>query len=245
MHTGNLFQNLIKTKIFIISPHPDDAAFSVGGVIAAQEKPTTIIITTFSKSKAGPGSDAEITSALRAREDDEYAALVCAGLVRLGLPDTSLRQHTQHAPEEAQLTTTLGSLLGSVMNVEEDAAVFVPLGIGGHPDHIHCRQAVTAIFGSAALIFYEDLPYAQFAGGPHAVKEIVNREHPGLSEINVSLTSGQMKKKMNGLDVYKSQLHPQWRKDIEAYGHALGMQNGHYGERYWASPDLLNSIFTN
>jgi hypothetical protein len=97
---------------------------------------------------------------------------------------------------------------------------------------------------SNALFFYEDLPYGQFVGGPDNVKRTVHAQYPHLSEINVSLTTAEMNKKLRAMDLYKSQLHPSWRKDIEYYGSALGVRAGDYGERYWAPADLHQSFYS-
>lgn len=223
--------------IVVISPHPDDAAFSVGGLLARLEGSAILVITCFSRSCALERGDSPGTTKLRAVEDDDYARRIGARLVRLGLPDSGFRtnigREELRGEEELRLRSALASQLQPVISDPAAAFLFVPLGIGGHPDHIHCREIALASFPVERLVFYEDLPYGHMVGGPARVNALVRQQYPQLREIPITLKPAQMNKKMQGMDLYRSQLHPTWRSGIEQYGLSSGAGPGEYGERYW------------
>jgi LmbE family N-acetylglucosaminyl deacetylase len=224
-------------SILVISPHPDDAAFSTGGLLARLRGTTILVITCFSRSCTRDRGDAPGTTRKRALEDDVYANRIGARLVRLGLPDSGFRtnigREELHGENEMRLRSELVSLLQPAVSGLTGVTIFVPLGIGGHPDHVHCREVALASFPGQSLVFYEDLPYGQMVGGPASVRTMVRQQYPHLLEFLVTLTPEQMERKMQGLDTYRSQLHPSWRDAIGNYGLVTGAQPGKYGERYW------------
>lgn len=245
----NIFDLLDNSQIVVISPHPDDVAFSVGGLITRLKKTQVVMITCFTQSCINDRNDSSVITEIRSREDDAYAQSIQARLIRLGLPDTSVRTNRNkedlYADKEERLRLELAALLKSVISKLENAAVFVPLAIGDHLDHIHCRQVALDTLTGQTLIFYEDLPYGQFIGGPDNVKRVVLQQYPHFREINIDLTTEQIERKMQGLDLYKSQVHWQWRLDIENYARALGTKTGSCGERYWTSSDQHQPFYRN
>ena len=236
-------------KIIVISPHPDDAAFSIGGLLSKLKNNYILLITCFNQSCVREKADATITTSIRSREDEFYSKFIGAGIIRLGLHDTSIRTNIgaeiRSKDEEMLVRSSLTDRLTSKVNQFRKPIVFVPLAIGGHPDHLHCREAAILNLTKHCLIFYEDLPYGQFEGGPNEVKKYIKQTFPLLCETNVSLTACDMNKKLYGIDLYKSQIHPHWRRDIINYSLELKENESLYNERYWSLPShqaILSSI---
>ena len=158
-----------------LSPHRDDAAFSLGALIAKTPGGTLVNIFTRSEYLAVPitlGGDTprvDIVSAIRAAEDEVFIARHGLEERNLGLDEPSLRGRdvfgdtAQTAPELAMLRAPLTTVLDALLAVGP-RPIYCPAGIGGHVDHLlACRVTVewaTARGLLGLLRFYEDLPYA-------------------------------------------------------------------------------------
>src|SRR6266536_2916181 len=96
-------------RILLLSPHPDDIAWSLGGTVSRlrQAGAQLFAITLFARSRYAPGSPAHGSSAatqVRALEEDAWASLAGVQLDRADLPDASLRGYdddTEMAPSRA------------------------------------------------------------------------------------------------------------------------------------------------
>jgi len=141
-------------RVFV-SPHPDDAVFSAGGLIAlsARAGMRVAVVTVFSG-----GPDEEV----RAREDRAAIAGLGAERVDLGLPDVVARRPGARRPPSllavdraliAEVTSRLAGLGDEVVG---------PLGVANHADHQAVFAACAALPGRVA--FYEDVPYALAPG---------------------------------------------------------------------------------
>src|SRR6266536_4289540 len=84
-------------ELTVISPHPDDAAFSLGGTLDALARRGVAItlVSCHSRSVWAPTLSrrrtADLVSAVRGREDRAYAELLGARLVPRGFADAPLR----------------------------------------------------------------------------------------------------------------------------------------------------------
>jgi hypothetical protein len=113
-------------------------------------------------------------------------------------------------------------------------AWFVPLGIGGHIDHVIARDAVChSSIGLKPLIFYEDLPYA---GRVHrgiaceAAQKVSDKIGRKLYAKDIS-TSIPIAKKIAAISHYRSQVTVDTISDILGYHAVLG--NPYVVERIW------------
>lgn len=158
-----------------LSPHRDDAAFSLGALIARTPGGTLVNIFTRSEYVAVPlppadgMARADVVSALRAAEDAAFVARYSLEQRDLGLDEPSLRgravfgEPAQVVPELAMLRTPLAAVLDELV-AEGPRLLFCPAGIGGHADHL-LTFAVTLEWAVSRdllglLRFYEDLPYS-------------------------------------------------------------------------------------
>jgi LmbE family N-acetylglucosaminyl deacetylase len=150
----------------ILSPHLDDAALSAGDrimqddlrvvTVFAGPPPAAVTLTQWDRLCAARSSAQRHEE--RLAEDDAAMALLGRRGLRLDLPE---RQYRTAELDRAQITARLEPLLGSA------AEVWLPAGIGGHPDHIEVREIVLGMIGPASrCVLYADLPYAIRHGWP-------------------------------------------------------------------------------
>lgn len=159
-------------SIAVLSAHLDDAVFSATAQLL---RPNAQLVTVF----AGPpetvsgrscwdGITCARSSAERHRErlaEDDRAVqrLGCASL-RICEPEIEYRN------QSIDLDVLSGQLLAVVQEASE---VWLPAGIGQHPDHIAAREAglraIRAASPVPAVFLYADLPYAIEYGWPSQV----------------------------------------------------------------------------
>ena len=234
----------------VLSPHSDDAALSVGGVVAGRLLPAPLrVLTLFGRShytrEGGFGGDVEKVTALRIREDRAWSRTVGARLESWTLPEALLRpdepsifaEATMRAPREP-VPRWLRAPLSALLRNTRPKVVAVPLGLGDHRDHLQTRRA--AIDGIATLpaslrprlVFYEDLPYASrlSEGG---IRSRVAAVDPGLRPVWLRLGDA-LGAKIDALRCYPSQLE---EEDLRAVRrHALRWSRLGLGpcERLWS-----------
>jgi len=187
------------SHIVAISPHLDDAAFSVGGLLAARARAgdRVTIVTCFTGNVATPtgfalacqldkGLSPEVDyMALRRAEDRAACAVIGADAVHLPLLEAPHRGYAR-APElfaarrddDAMLAPLTAALAGQIEALEPDL-LLGPLAVGDHVDHWLVRDALAAI--DHPVLLWEDWPYlARAAMRP---VERLHQEHP-LSDTN-------------------------------------------------------------
>jgi LmbE family N-acetylglucosaminyl deacetylase len=158
-----------------LSPHRDDAAFSLGGLIARAPGGTLVNIFTRSEYTAVPlelpegAVRADRVSALRAAEDAGFIARFGFTERDLGLEEPSLRgcevftDGVPDASDLALLRLPLTRLLDELL-AAGPRRIYCPAGIGRHVDHLlTCSVALEWARSRGQLgqlRFYEDLPYA-------------------------------------------------------------------------------------
>lgn len=250
-------------NVLLVSPHRDDAAFSLGlaveGWLAAGH--TVQVLNCFTQSDYAPFSDAEslhpndrvsFVSAVRRREDAAWNKLL-GGRVRfhdLDLLDAPLRLHC--TPDEvAALEIRPGDravarVAGAVAKLTRQAtpdnmAVLAPMAVGAHIDHRVTLQAVVEAFAGRELplAFYEDLPYAGRPG--EAERLAAYAETTGLaltpcyaSEPGDSAAAIARKERMT--ECYDSQVDSEVARSIAMFS---ARYEGR--ERIWGTPAWLGS----
>ena len=165
------------THIVAISPHLDDAAFSVGGLLAARARAgdRVTVVTCLTGNVAQPtgfalacqldkGLAPEIDyMALRRAEDVAACAVIGAEAIHLPLLEAPHRGYAS-APElfaarrddDMMLAPLTAALAGQIAALEPDL-LLGPLAIGDHVDHWLVRDALTAI--DRSVLLWEDWPY--------------------------------------------------------------------------------------
>ncbi len=165
--------------MLLLSPHPDDIAWSLGGTLAQLRTGGAGVhtLTFFTRTRYAPGhwvADVERVSAARAREERAWAAATGVTLLRGELDDASLRGFDDDselgATPEPEIVQAAGRLLHDAVVALEPDAIYVPGSCGGHVDHTAVRLAADDQPFDVPLLYYEDLPYAatsRAASGRH------------------------------------------------------------------------------
>lgn len=140
--------------IHVLSPHIDDAIYSLGGWLARSIRPI-IIHNVFSETRFTAGGLRDDAGAIRRREEDEALATL-APLVAIercyhGLPDLSAR------PSDGCITQLEHDVAEVVLAIMCNASdgYLVPMGVGAHPDHLLVASAAKKL----SAIRYCEIPY--------------------------------------------------------------------------------------
>ena len=170
------------THLVAVSPHLDDAAFSVGGALAAHARDggRVTVVTCFTGSVAHPrgfalacqldkglGPDIDYM-ALRRAEDETACAVIGAAPVHLPFLEAPHHGYGSAAalfgprrPDDAR-ADRLGRALAVLLDDLAPDEVWGPLALGDHVDHHVVREAL-ARTGRRALL-WEDWPYLDRPG---------------------------------------------------------------------------------
>jgi LmbE family N-acetylglucosaminyl deacetylase len=227
------------TGRLIISPHLDDAVLSCWHAITTAPEPATVV-TLFAglpsaAAKVAPWDRASgVTDpaehVLRRRREDEAALGLCgARFVHCDFLDDQYRDWAR--PRRA--------LIERLEELTKDAEeVWVPAGIGAHPDHVLAAEAALSATAGRRRVLYADLPYATHrraglgAGERRAltprqkVKAALIRSPyvPDRPPTPYRLTAEEQGAKRRCLDRYESQLpglaraHGDWWDNRELFG---------------------------
>ncbi len=145
----------MKYENVIISPHIDDAFFSLGGLLIKCSSKPQKVVDVFSISDftmRGRKGVKEVT-AIRRKEEEKNAKEVGAKVDFLPFRDGSADGSKAYTEIYAAIKKYL----------KEGRRVFFPLGIGGHGDHVLLARIGIGLAKEEKggnVYFYEDLPYA-------------------------------------------------------------------------------------
>lgn len=232
-------------KELFVSPHPDDICYSCFSTVSQGDTGKIdgerVIVTVFSKSRCANGELGEQlkrsipdVSRVRKVEDEQFADMVGCKLYSLDQPDSSARDEysrwthladqdleEQHrvVKSHVQFPETV-KVLTPILRwaVKCKAAVYMPLGVGCHVDHLLTRVAVTTIFDEIKaerrgklpikLTYYEDLPYAYYVTEEsiHALAKTVLTSEAKSSLISVDEDCWEKKRK--AVMTYATQMKP-------------------------------------
>lgn len=171
-------------KITVVSPHRGDAAFALGLSIRAwlAEGHAVEVVSCFTRSEFAPYSDVgsvhrndrvSFVTAVRKREDEAWRKqlerLAQDGAAKfsitdLNLKDAPLRLHVganEVFGRAADASEKVVSKIRRALEMSKAGAWVLPLGLGGHVDHVTARDvALSALTTEVPVAFYEELPDA-------------------------------------------------------------------------------------
>lgn len=232
----------------VISPHIDDAIFSLGGSICnwlgAGEEVRIIYI--FTRSNwTNPASisgieypkDTETVTALRKAEERDLQDILDHDTEFLDWKETGLRGrktmlldlllHGSMPVTKNRMTNRIREQLKNTL--DRNTSCFFPLGLGKwrHPDHVITREiGLSLLMDGFKVAIYEDLPYCtQVDSGTINGRFFDNIEFtPVYEEIDIE-------NKIRLLEYYQSQMSPKWLTTARDYSFSLRNNRAH--ERYW------------
>ena len=243
----------------VLSPHLDDAALSVGGLIAgATAAGESILVVTIAAGSPPPhaipsplaasfhrawGLPSTGAVASRCREDDAAMAILGAEAMRLEQLDAVYRLPDRYDTEAAlfgepadedRLEIKVIAALAPILAASPRALVLAPLAVGGHVDHriVH-RAAISLARQGHEVAFSEDLPYA---AKPDAVARRTAEMGCELEPTTFDIAA-TLDRKIAAILAYSSQIgslfggREQARSAVAAYARSVG--RGAPAERIW------------
>jgi LmbE family N-acetylglucosaminyl deacetylase len=158
--------SLARYDCLFISPHTDDATLScVGRMLWERNRgQRVLVVVVFAE---GPTRGAGESHALEGLGIDE---------LRLELPSAPTRDPAYGSfaavlegghPADAQRRTSLVETLDALVLQTQAKHIYLPLGVGGHVDHLIVHEAGSQAIPESAgreIFFYEDRPYAFLPG---------------------------------------------------------------------------------
>jgi len=153
--------------ICIISPHLDDAIFSMSNFLL-KYKGNVIICTIFTKefTKIKFFDDYKYYADTQKRKQEDQKAIIelkkrnkniRIKMIYLNLYDDLFRYYISNA--NINIHIELIQVLTKIKNKYNFQKIFCPLGIGNHPDHLLTYDYITKIFNFQNLYYYYDYPY--------------------------------------------------------------------------------------
>jgi LmbE family N-acetylglucosaminyl deacetylase len=115
------------------------------------------------------------------------------------------------------------------------SAIYCPLAIGGHVDHVLVRSAAELAL-PGRLTYYEDYPYAQKVGqGDPGVRAELARITLGLSPCVVALSADDVAARIEAIGLYPSQQFALFEDAATMPAKVRDYVTQAGGERYWTS----------
>jgi LmbE family N-acetylglucosaminyl deacetylase len=196
---------------------------------------------------------------IRKVEEERYAYLVEASVVFLDLPDAPFRGYRSDDELLSEIRdddeVPYEVIRREVLRLEPQM-VYFPLGIGGHVDHQHCREAGLSLLEESrrwvmpgpdfagSLTFYEDFPYAWWTDFPGVNQWDTPFQLPAGMELEPRYgdITEAMDQKIAGVRLYASQIRRLFESDqglldaLYGYHSRIALAGGvpGYAERYWA-----------
>ncbi len=255
------FWNTDSRAIFL-SPHPDDAVLSCGGLIyqLAQNGERPLVLTIFG---GDPPADVPFSAYARSlqerwqlgadasarRRDEDRAACDRLGCYLLQLPfaDAVYRcdprgQHLYPSEEsifsdlvESSIVAEVAAALQARLQRMEQPQLIAPLTAGRHVDHIITRLSAEEV--EPGLIYYEDYPYAERPERmTHVWGSAPDAAKDWMSEV-IELSKDALRAKIEAVLQHRSQISTFYRDDAEVEermrAYAEAVGQGRPAERYW------------
>lgn len=242
-----------------LAPHLDDVALSCGGQIYEQtqagQRVLVVTITAGDPPAQVSGYAASLhtrwqlavdaareATAARRAEDLAACAILGAAALHWALPDCIYRTHPATnlpfyvsdadifgavAPAEEYL---IDDLAQQITELPPHGQLVAPLTVGHHVDHQLTRLAAEQAVGPAALLYYEDYPYAQ---QPGSLAQVLGNPPQGWRPLVNPLSAAALAAKFEAVVAFRSQVSTFFagRADLEAQIRAFAAQTG--GERLW------------
>ena len=221
----------------MVSTHFDDAALSVAHLLQRAGPAATVVTVCGGAPPRGRAvrewdadsgfGDGREAARRRALEDRRACAVTGARRIRLRHRDGPYRQRRLRG---RVLRAAVERLLG------DGGVLWLPAGIGGHPDHLDVRAALlplARVLPASRVRVYADLPYAGESGDE--LPSEVAAALPGLRAHDVRLRGEAWERKLAAVRCHASQIGPLQEPgapDLLAPRGVLAR------ERFWRADDL-------
>jgi len=233
-------ESLIGKRILLLSPHADDVAYSIGGIVALLTRRADFcLLTIFGHSgwalpQASCKKSADAISAEREREDRAYCARRRIDYDLLSCPDSFVMGYDNAteltiAAADDPRTEGVVNLILNVVACRAPHVVLAPCGLGGHVDHQIVRIAADALH-HVEVLYYEDVPYSSSLSLHELERQLaVQGLVPAVTvDIEVVLES-----KYEDMWGYRSQTSASTIAEMLLHAGRVGTDIARYAERLW------------
>lgn len=233
---------LFGRRILLLSPHADDIAYSVGGLVSLLFSRADLFLTTiFGRSgwvlpHASYGRSINAVSLEREREDREYCTRQYISYEQLYCLDSNVMGYSDTM--ELCITTSEDSRTDGAVTLIRDAVarcapevLLAPCGLGGHIDHQIVRLAVDGV-DNVEVFYYEDIPYCSSL--PLSTIEM-QLGYQGLTPAGIFDIKMVLESKCEGMWIYRTQTDIYTIAQMLSHAARLGANigKGEYAERLW------------
>lgn len=233
-------ESMMGKRILMLSPHADDIAYSIGGIVASLSKRADLrLITIFGYSgwalpQALCKKSADAISAEREREDRAYCARRWVDYDLLLCPDSFVMGYDNAtelsiAAIEDQRTEGVVNLIRNVVAYRLPEVVFAPCGLGGHVDHQIVRMAADAL-DYVEVLYYEDVPYSSGLPLPELERQLSAQ---GLTPAITVDIDAVLERKCQDMWGYRSQTSVSTIAEMLLHSSRVSSSTARYAERLW------------
>lgn len=227
-------------KVLLLSPHADDIAYSIGGLVAGWAGQVDgTLLTVFGRSgwalpRALRKQPVEAISAARLAEEQAYCArrglrhdyFDCADSVLLGYDDAG---ELTARPEQDPRTGDIVKLVADYVARTAPALVLAPCALGGHIDHAIVQRAAAALH-DVEVLYYEDVPYSATLSLQALERELAGA---GLVPAMTVDIDADLAAKCDDMWLYRSQTSAPTIAEMRLHAQRLGSATARHGERLW------------
>lgn len=227
-------------KVLIISPHPDDAAFSLGGYLLKNKQDCIAVWDIFSDQEYSISFDMDKGKSVILMEEKQVMDILKCEVIMSGMPEAGMRGYQKLSDilgreishSEESIIEKVKEEFSKVMDKVQAETIFFPLGCGGHIDHLIVQEAVMRYLGADKQIrsafLYEEFPYSL---NKEWIRKALERLNSCiLEEVYLDVT-GMEKKKAEIMKIYKSQIRE--REIRKIISHACSFEESKMIERVW------------
>lgn len=233
-------ESMMGRRILLLSPHADDVAYSIGGIVAQLSMRADLcLMTIFGHSGwALPQTlcekSADAISAQREREDRAYCARRRIDYDLLPCPDSFVMGYDKEtelsiAATDDPRTESVVSLIRNAVAGRMPQVVLAPCGLGGHVDHQIVRMAADALHHDEVL-YYEDVPYSSNLPLPELERQLVVQ---GLTPAMTADIEVVLESKYEDMWGYRSQTSASTIAEMLLHASRVGIGTARYAERLW------------
>lgn len=227
-------------SVLLLSPHPDDVAYSVGGIVALAAGIADLsMLTVFGRSAWALSADLRlqgVDAVTRTRADENRAYCGLRGITyhALEFGDSSCQGYDEAGemsadPANDPRTGTVQAAVNARVAALAPDIVLAPAAIGGHIDHRIVAEAARQLDG-VRVLFYEDLPYAAWQTLQAIEQTLAASELSPFASVDIS---GVIDDKIEGMWLYRTQTSVGTIGEMLLHADRLGVGGLRRVERVW------------
>ncbi len=234
--------------ILIVSPHLDDAALSLGGMMLRNPRTRVLDLfnTAWSEDDGLNKRSVELITRSNLNEEKKVMRLLKATFSYQALPEALVRDPLMKWYDPIDLERDHKTQIRAAFAIAhaglQAKKVFFPLAVGEHVDHVLVYNLIEpfmkqAMASGVSIKLYEDLPYSTYIDNENNYQRRMLRvsQEFDLTPELIDITS-ELDKKISILSLYKSQLSHEHLERVRTYALRLGdeaRQPGKAFERVW------------